>query len=272
MAQSERFAIAEDKRAVAVVGATVRDAADSLSRASLPVNDVESGSRGLVAFDDMEDRFQQAFERTLQGPLLQIIETAGMLEPQLDGSQVDRVRSVTAAARRHSGMLRDMFAFVRTSMWGGVQVRRRRVDLRLLCERFLDAFQARHPDRAIALVSRAPIEGQWDPDLVVNLLSHLVANAVEHGFANKIVRIVVHEVDDSGVIEVTNLGPALDQEVVGRLFGPFNCGPSRRPGSEGLGLGLFLAGEIARAHSGRIDAFSDPAKGTTTFRVTLPRS
>jgi signal transduction histidine kinase len=272
MAQSESFAIAEGKRAVDVVGASVRDAADSLSRASVPVNDVESGSRGLVAFDDMEDRFQQAFERTLQGPLSQIIVTAGMLEPQLGGSQVDRLRDVTAAARRHSDMLRDMFAFVRTSMWGGVQVERRRVDLRLLCERFLDAFQARHPDRAIALVSRTRIEGQWDPDLVVSLLSHLVTNAVEHGSPNKVVRIAVRAVDDSVVIEVTNVGPALDQEVVGRLFEPFNCGPSRRPGSEGLGLGLFLASEIARAHSGRIDPLSDPARGTTTFRVTLPRS
>ena len=153
-----------------------------------------------------------------------------------------------------------------------MQVRRRRVDLRLLCERFLDAFQTRHPDRAIALVSRASIEGPWDPDLVVSLLSHLVANAVEHGFPNKVVRIVVRDVDDSAVIEVTNLGPALDQEVMGRLFEPFNCGPSKHRGSEGLGLGLFLASEIARAHSGGIDAFSDPVKGTTTFRVTLPRS
>jgi signal transduction histidine kinase len=272
MAQSERFAIAESKRAVDVVDASVRDAADPLSRPSVPVNDVESGSRGLVAFDDIEDRFQLAFERALQGPLSQIIETAGMLEPQVEGGQVDQLRAVTAAARRESGMLRDMFAFVRTSMWGGVQVRRRRVDLRLLCERFLDAFQARHPDRAIALVSPARVEGQWDPDLVVSLLSHLVANAVEHGSPDKVVRIVVRAVDDCGVIEVTNVGPALDVEVLGRLFEPFNCGPSRRPGSEGLGLGLYLASEIARAHSGRIDPSSDPARGTTTFRVTLPRS
>jgi sigma-B regulation protein RsbU (phosphoserine phosphatase) len=270
MARSERLAVADDERAAGLGRIPVRDTA--LSRALSPVNDIGSEPRGRVAFDDIDGRMQHAFERKLLGPLSQVIETAVMLEQQLDGVQAGQVRAVTAAARRQQRMLRDVLAFVQTSMWGRIRVRRRRVDLRLLCERFFDAFQGRHPDYAIALVTSKNAEGNWDPDLVENLLSHLAANAVEHGDAGKVVRVVVHAAGDDAVIEITSAGPALDEDVVARLFEPFNCGPSERSAeSERLGLGLFLANEIAHAHSGRIDVWSDTVRGTNTFRATLPR-
>jgi signal transduction histidine kinase len=269
MARSERLAVAEDAHAADVTRIPVRD----VSRAPSPVNDVESGPRGRVVFDDIEDRVQQAFDCKLLGPLSQVVETSVMLEQQLDGVRADQARAITAAARRQQRMLRDLLGFVQASMWGPIRVRRRRVDLSLLCERFFDAFQGRNPDCAIALVSGKRIEGQWDPDLVASLLSQLAVNAVEHGDAGKAVRVVVRALDDDAMIEITSAGPALGEEVVARLFEPFNCGPSELSDeSERLGLGLFLANEIARAHSGRIDAWSDPAKATTTFRVTLPRA
>ena len=161
-------------------------------------------------------------------------------------------------------MLRDVLVFVRSSMWGRIRVKRRHVDLQLVCERVLDAIQRRHPDRLIVLSSRTRVDGEWDPDLVVTLLSNLIVNALEHGAASKAIRIKVSAVGDSAVIEVASAGPALDEEVVGRLFEPFNCGRPKHSeghpeGREGLGFGLYLANEIARAHLGRIDALSDPA-------------
>ena len=272
MARSETLAIVDDARVADLVGASVRAPSDRFSRAPSPVNDIGSGARGDVAFDDIEDRFQQAFERKLLGPLSEIAETATLLGDQLSDVQADQLRAVRAAAERQSAMLRDMLAFVRSAMWGPVRVERRRVDLRLLCERVLDTIQGRHPDHTIVLTSRARVDGEWDPDLVVTLLSNLIDNAIEHGATNEPVRISVSAVDDSAVIEIASPGRALDREVMSRLFEPFNCGPSgRSEGHEGLGLGLYLANEIAHAHRGRIDAWSDPAKGTT-FRVTMPRS
>src|SRR5580704_7124907 len=274
MARSETLSIVEGEgaRVADLVAASVRAPSARLSTAPSPVNDIGSGARGEVAFDDIEDRFQQAFERKLLEPLSEIAETATLLGDQLGDVQAGQLRAVKAAAERQSTMLRDMLAFVRSAMWGPVRIERRRVDLRLLCERVLDTIQGRHPDQTIVLSSRARIDGQWDPDLVVTLLSNLIDNAVEHGPASEAVRVSVSAVEDSAVIEVTSPGRALDQEVLGRLFEPFNCGPSTRSdGRQGLGLGRYLAYEIARAHRGRIDAWSDSTKGTT-FRVTLPRA
>ena len=121
-------------------------------------------------------------------------------------------------------------------------------------------------------MASARVEGHWDPDQIVTVLSNLVENAVEYGAGNKTIRIRVHAVDDSAVIEVSGAGPALDDGVMARLFEPFNCGRARRTdGMEGLGLGLYLASEIVRAHAGRIDVRNDSTKGPT-FRVTMPRA
>ncbi len=267
MARGETLAIVDDQRVHDVVDRRVDGGGGSIARATAPVNDVESRSR-LV----LDDHVQRAFEHKLLAPLSRIVDAAGLLEHQVDGHMAENVRAVRAAADRQSGMLRDVLAFVQSTVWGPLRAHRRRMDLRVLCERFLDAVQERHPDRAIALVSSRRVEGEWDPDLLANLLSHLVGNALEHGFPDKVVRITVRALDDAAVIEVTSAGPELDEDVLRRLFEPFNSGPAlRSDASEGLGLGLFLANEVARAHGGRIDVWSDPIKGTT-FRVTLPRS
>lgn len=64
---------------------------------------------------------------------------------------------------------------------------------------------------------------------------------------------------------VANEGDPIPQEDIERLFLPFK---RRENGSEGLGLGLFIASEIARAHGGTIEVRSDA--GETRFTLTLP--
>ncbi len=270
MARSELRAL--DERDVDLVGAKIGEPGDPLSRPAAPVNDVGSGPRGQAAFDDIEDRLLEAFDRKILAPMSEVVERASLLEHQVDDGQAAQLRAIRAIADRESAMLRDMLAFVQSAMWGRIRIRRRRVDLRLLCERVLDAMQGDHPDHSIAFVSSSRVEGEWDPEQIATLVSKLLLNATEHGAANKKIVVRVAAVDESAVIEVASSGAGLDDEVMGRLFEPFNCGLSKRlDGVEGLGLGLYLANEVARAHSGRIDVSSDSTKGTT-FRVTMPRA
>src|SRR6266542_351022 len=67
------------------------------------------------------------------------------------------------------------------------------------------------------------------------------------------------------VIEVSDEGPGIAAEVLPQLFERFAKGA----GSEGLGLGLHLADQIATAHGGALDAAS-PLTGGTRFRMLLP--
>jgi signal transduction histidine kinase len=69
------------------------------------------------------------------------------------------------------------------------------------------------------------------------------------------------------IIAVINTGDPIPEDVQERLFQPFfRAGPSS--GKEGLGLGLYIASEIARKHGGRLEVYS--AAGTTSFIFSMP--
>jgi signal transduction histidine kinase len=72
------------------------------------------------------------------------------------------------------------------------------------------------------------------------------------------------------VLDVWNPGAITDREVKSSPFEPFR-GRTASPykPSAGLGLGLYVAREIVRAHGGSIDLVSDEVEGTTV-QVRLP--
>lgn len=116
------------------------------------------------------------------------------------------------------------------------------------------------------------LRGRWDEQRVQQLLSNLVSNALKYGAPGTPVRVTAAAADADVLVEVGNRGPALERHTLERIFDPLQRGADRpqRPGDDaGLGLGLYIASEIARAHHGRIDARSDRTE--TVFAVRLPK-
>jgi signal transduction histidine kinase len=75
-------------------------------------------------------------------------------------------------------------------------------------------------------------------------------------------------------LRVHNTGAPIPPDVLPHVFDPFRRARTPNPADgapAGLGLGLFIACEITRAHGGEIRVTSDAARGTT-FVVTLPRA
>jgi signal transduction histidine kinase len=88
--------------------------------------------------------------------------------------------------------------------------------------------------------------------------------------------MVAHGEAPAVIVSVTNYGPPIPASSLEAIFKPLVQLPeadedSTRPRTS-LGLGLFIAREIAMAHGGDLDAASDDSIGTTTFTVRLPRS
>jgi phosphoserine phosphatase RsbU/P len=73
-------------------------------------------------------------------------------------------------------------------------------------------------------------------------------------------------------VEVHNPGAPISPEVIEHIFDPFQrrLARSQRRNEDGVGLGLYIAREIVRAHGGTIEVFS-PDRGGSTFVVRLPR-
>ena len=136
-----------------------------------------------------------------------------------------------------------------------------------MIEHVVGELRATHPDRIIE--SRVDLKTVVDCDRVrvSQLLSNLVANALTHGTSEGPVRISAEDRDGRFELSVSNPGRAIPDAVVEHLFKPF-VRNSAQPGQQGLGLGLYIASEIARAHGGRLDVFS--RSGETRFTFSMP--
>lgn len=108
-----------------------------------------------------------------------------------------------------------------------------------------------------------------DPERLRQVLSNLVANAVKHTPSGGAVTVEVarqnREDGTWAVVSVSDQGPGVPPHLLSRLFERF----ARGPGSSGLGLGLFLARQIALAHGGTLEVESVPGKGAR-FVLSVP--
>ena len=112
----------------------------------------------------------------------------------------------------------------------------------------------------------APID--CDPRRIGQLLSNLLGNALTHGSAEE--PVVVRASTAGGVFElsVSNAGDPIPADVMRNLFQPFYRG-AVRPSQQGLGLGLYIASQIAHAHGGTLTVASTPEATRFTFKMPL---
>jgi sigma-B regulation protein RsbU (phosphoserine phosphatase) len=124
------------------------------------------------------------------------------------------------------------------------------------------------PARVIDADIHVPEAIDGDTARLARLLSNLLANALAHGAAER--PITVRGSTKDGVLEISvaNKGNPIAPAAMERLFQPFFRG-AVRANHQGLGLGLYIASEIARAHGGTLKAISTPAETRFTFRMPV---
>ena len=122
-------------------------------------------------------------------------------------------------------------------------------------------------EQRIELQLDLPRPIRCDPQRMGQLLSNLLGNAVTHGAKGEPIRVEATDRDGILRLAVTNHGPPIPEEVRPSLFLPFSRG-GESPSLHGLGLGLYIASEIARAHGGQLEVESTDT--ATTFTLTMP--
>ena len=102
------------------------------------------------------------------------------------------------------------------------------------------------------------------------MVNNLVVNALNYGTPGHPVRVAVEGGEADVRVIVANSGHTIEPETLARIFEPLTRGPAQRQSKDsGLGLGLYIACEIAKAHGGKIEARSESME--TVFTVHLPR-
>ncbi len=149
-----------------------------------------------------------------------------------------------------------------------------RVDLLALASDAVHDAQAIDPKRTVTL---EVLDGPGTPEVVGDeprirqVLSNLVANALQHTPPTADVVVRVGTEGDDAVLEVADQGPGMNTEDASRVFERFyRTDSSRARASGGTGLGLSIVDSLVRAHGGEVNLQTAPGQGCR-FRVTLPR-
>jgi len=125
-----------------------------------------------------------------------------------------------------------------------------------------------HPDRIIVADFARTQPLNLDASRIGQLASNLLGNAITHGDPSVPIRI--GSAVSEGVFElwVANGGAPIPQKAMEMLFQPFFRGEVRAS-QQGLGLGLYICSEIAKAHGGELTVSSTAEETRFTFRVPI---
>jgi signal transduction histidine kinase len=203
----------------------------------------------------------------MRTPLQTIQLTARMLADLNAGGRVSQSaeRLITSGAQIQN-LLDDLLDFSRTQLGLGIRVSPTAQNLAALCAEELDQIRAGHPDRIVDLTVSGDCSGSWDGRRLRQVVSNLVVNALQYGRAEEPVRVDIDGTGKEVHLNIRNAGDLPNS--AGDLFEPLARGGAD-VSETSLGLGLFIAKEIVRAHGGHVDGRSKD--GETVFTVSLLR-
>ena len=234
----------------------------------------ESVSRYSFLLGRARDVFVGILAHDLRTPLGAIAMSAQYLLQADDlPAQVLRVSAtVQRSGTRMQRMIKDVLDFTRTRLGDLLPVALAPCNLGNVCQQAITEIEAMHPDSAVRWLSDGDLFGNWDRGRLAQMLTNLLQNAIDHGRTESPVILTTHGADDVVKITVFNEGEAIPPSAWQTIFDPLTRASSddssRRAGA-GLGLGLFIARQIALAHGGNLDVSSD--NDGTTFTASLPR-
>jgi signal transduction histidine kinase len=210
----------------------------------------------------------------LRTPLNTVLSAAELLllSEGLGAKETELARKIARSASLAGRLIDQVLDLTRSRLGGGIPIDPRPLDLSDVCRQVVSEIELTHPDRPLRVDLVGDLGGVWDRDRLYQLLENLVRNAVQHGEPRSPIDLRVHGDATEIVIEVASRGEPIPPAMLPVIFDAFRQARTAHPSrAGGLGLGLFIAQEIARSHGGSITVTSSESDGTT-FRVRLPRA
>ncbi len=220
---------------------------------------------------ELREQFIAVLGHDLRNPLGAIGAGADILLKTPLTEKAERVVNIIrASVNRMSGLIDDVLDFARGRLGSGLTLSRTSdAPLEPVLRQVIAELQVGHPDRAIQteITTDQPI--LCDHTRIAQLLSNLLGNALAYGAHDAPIRVRADTGETGFTLSVTNHGDPIPPAAMERLFQPFTRG-AVQPSQQGLGLGLFIASEVARAHGGDLSVVSSPEE--TCFTFHMPRA
>ena len=218
---------------------------------------------------ELREQFIAVLGHDLRNPLAAIDAGTKLLgKKPIDEQGRDILSLIERSVRRMAGLIDNVLDLTRARLGGGLQLKRNSDQpLGPVLDEVVQELRASWPDRKINVDITLPAAIDCDRARIAQLLSNLLANALTHGAADAPVSVLARADKKTFELSVTNQGEPIAPAVSARLFEPFYR-PVANSGHQGLGLGLYIASEIARAHGGELTVTS--VSEATRFVFKMP--
>ncbi|WP_431285769.1 GAF domain-containing sensor histidine kinase [Humitalea sp. 24SJ18S-53] len=219
---------------------------------------------------ELREEFIAILGHDLRNPLAAIVSAMRLMGEKPPGLDEDMLIGVVErSAQRMAGLITQVMDFTRERLGDGLPVDRTPAGpLAPTLAALIEETRFAWPGRVIQADVNIGAPVDCDHVRIGQLLSNLLANALTHGDADQPVHVRAWVEKGVFGLQVTNAGTPIPPEVLGHLFQPFFRAGAQRNRS-GLGLGLYIASGIARAHGGTLGVTSTPAATCFTFRMPV---
>ncbi|MCC5645161.1 HAMP domain-containing protein [Nostoc sp. CHAB 5824] len=235
----------------------------------------------IQVFNQMLERLERSFTQAsrFSGDAAHELKTPltilqGELERTLQqvdpGSEVQqRLSNLLDEVRRLSGIMRKLLLLSLADA-GKMSLYLVEVDMSELLMEMLEDVEMLAPNLIVQTDFTDGLRVQGDRDLLIQVLQNLFSNAIKYNLTNGWIQIRAHQIQTTLHVTIANASKDIPLSERNRIFDRFYRGePARTRKIEGIGLGLSLAREIARAHYGDL-TLDSTSFGQTAFTLTLP--
>lgn len=218
---------------------------------------------------ELREQFIAVLGHDLRNPLASIDAGGRMLlRTPLDERAVSIVALMQNSVKRMAGLIDNVLDFARGRLGGGLNLSRNANEpLEQTLEHVVNELQSAWPSRIIEYSIELAEPVSCDRIRIGQLASNLISNALTHGTPDTPVRMEAKTRAGIFELRVANSGSPIPPAIIQKLFEPF-VRASAQLNQQGLGLGLYIASEIARAHGGTLTANSTTHE--TSFVLQMP--
>ncbi|QJE97660.1 GAF domain-containing sensor histidine kinase [Luteolibacter luteus] len=216
----------------------------------------------------LREQFIAVLGHDLRNPLGALsVGTLVLKESATDERALTLLAMMEKSVARMSELIEDVMDFARGRLGGGIMLDLRSdVPVEKVLGQTIEETRSQWPDRDIEAIFSVDHPLSFDRRRLSQLFANLLGNAIKHGKRDAPILVRACSGDGNFELSVTNAADPIPLEVRDRLFQPFTRG-GKTEYQQGLGLGLYIASEIAKGHGGSLEVSSDEDATTFTFRM-----
>jgi PAS domain S-box-containing protein len=220
------------------------------------------------------DEFLATVSHELRSPLNAIVGWAHVLQTgKLPADAVQQAaETISRNAAMQSQLISDILDMQRLSS-GKLRLDVREVDLARVLEAAIETVRPAAAAKSLTLSTKiAPVGAvAGDPDRLQQIVWNLLSNAVKFTPSGGEVRLQLRKADGSVEISVEDDGPGIRPEFLPHMFESFRQDSRADHRSDGVGLGLSIARQLAELHGGSVAARNRADGSGAVLTVLLPR-